>query len=310
MRRVAGCLLALGLLVLSFGPAAATRYVPGPSLAPAVAPRTNFTLYGHSIDGWGFSNATTSKPGPTLTVYLGDSVEMTLIAKENVGTPHNWFLDYNNLSSRDQGEPGSADFNGLGDPRVGFLPFIADRPGLWAYRCGFHPTTMWGMLQVMPTGRPLNATLVGSSNRGWGVSNATISNPGPGIQVGSGAHITLTLLANASDANTRHNWFIDYDGNKQRDTGEPVSPDFNGPGDLKVVRFPFNATRAGSFTYRCEFHPTVMRGTIDIVGQASAPPAGLGVGLIPAIMLIALGGVLVFAVAYQVRAVRAAKRHK
>jgi plastocyanin len=309
MRRVAACLVALGLLVLSSGPAAATRYVPAPSLAPAVAPRTNFTLYGHSIDGWGFSNATTSKPGPTLTVYLGDSVEMTLIAKD-LGTRHNWFIDYDNSTQQGAGEPASPNFNGPGDPKVGLFEFVADRPGNWTYRCDFHPRDMWGILRVMPTGRPLNATLVGSSSRGWGVSNTTISNPGPGIQVGSGAHITLTLLANASDANTRHNWFIDYDGNRQRDTGEPASPDFNGPSDPKVLRFAFNATRAGSFIYRCEFHPTVMLGSIDIVGQASAPPMGLGVGLIPGIMLIALGGVLVFAVAYQVRAVRAAKRPK
>jgi plastocyanin len=309
MRRVAACLLALGVFVLSFGPAAATPAAPRPSFTPAVAPRTNFTLYGHSVDGWGFSNATTSKPGPTLTVYLGDSVEVTLIAKD-LSTRHDWFIDYTNNSQQDSGEPASGDFNGPGDPKVLHFPFLADRPGVWAYRCGFHPRSMWGILQVLPMGRPLNATLIGSSTRGWGASNATISEPGPGIQVGVGAPITLTLLADANDTGVRHNWFIDYNNNTQQDVGEPVSRDFNGPSDPTVVTFPFNATRAGSFTYRCAFHPRMMFGAIFIVGQASAPPTGLGVALIPGIMLIALGGVLVFAVAYQVRAVRAAKRHK
>jgi plastocyanin len=308
MIRAAACLLALGLIALSSGPAMATTSVPTPSFAADVAPRANFTLYGDAIiSGWGFSNATISKPGPTLPVYLGDSVELTLIARDSF--EHNWFIDYNNNTNQEPGELASPNFNGLSDPKVVQFPFVADRPGNWTYRCGFHPTQMWGMLQVMPTGRPLNATLVGSATRGWGLSNATISEPGPGIRAGVGAYITLTLLADAHDS-FQHNWFIDYNNNTQQDVGEPVSRDFNGPSDPTVVTFPFNATRAGSFTYRCAFHPTMRFGAIFIVGQASAPPTGLGVALIPGIMLIALGGVLVFAVAYQVRSVRAAKRHK
>jgi plastocyanin len=308
MRRVAACLLALGVFVLSFGPAAATPAAPRPSFTPAVAPRTNFTLYGHSVDGWGFSNATTSKPGPTLVVHLGDSVEMTLIGKD-LNTHHNWFIDYNNNTNQDPDEPASSNFNGPGDVKVGFYPFMAERPGNWTYRCGFHPRDMWGMLQVMPTGRPLTATLIGSSIRGWGLSNATISKPGPAIRVGVGALLSLTLFAN--DTGVHHNWFIDYNNNSDQDLPEERgSVDFGGPGDPSVVVFPFNATRAGSFTYRCVYHLRDMFGLIVIVGQASAPPAGLGVGLIPGIMLIALGGVLVFALVYQVRSVRAAKRHK
>src|SRR5205823_8068751 len=112
------------------------------------------------------------------------------------------------------------------------------------------------------------------------LSNATISNPGPGIRVGVGAHFTLTLLAN--ETGVPHNWFIDYNNDSNPGSGEPVSGDFNGPSDPKVLVFPFNATRAGSFTYRCAFHPTVMLGLIDIVGQTSAS-TGLGVGLVPGI---------------------------
>jgi plastocyanin len=306
MIRAAACLLALGLIALSIGPAAGTPPVPTPSFAADVAPRANFTLYGDSIGGWGFSNATISKPGPTLSVYIGDSVEMTLIARD-ASVQHNWFIDYNNDTNQNPGESGSPNFNGPSDPKVVQFPFFADRPGNWTYRCGIHPTGMWGMLQVVPTGRPLSATLVGSSTRGWGLSNATISKPGPGIMVGVGARVTLTLLAN--ETGVPHNWFIDYNNDSNQGSDEPASKDFNGPSDPKVVNFPFNATRAGSFTYRCAFHPTVMLGPIEIVGQASAP-TGLGVGLIPGIMLFALGGVLVFALVYQVRSVRAAKRHK
>jgi hypothetical protein len=305
MIRAAAWLLALGLITLSIGPAAETHSVPGSSFAATVSPRANFTLYGHFNDGWGFSNATISKPGPTLPVYLGDSVELTLIARDSI--QHNWFIDYNNNTNQDPGELASPNFNGLGDPKVVHFPFVADRPGNWTYRCGFHPTAMWGMLQLMPTGRPLNATLVGSFTRGWGLSNATISKPGPEIRVGVGARVTLTLLAN--ETGVPHNWFIDYNNDSQQGSGEPVSPDFNGPTDPKIVVFSFNATRAGTFTYRCGFHPPDMFGMITIVGQASAP-TGLGVGLVPGIMLIALGGVLVFALIYQVRSVRAAKRHK
>jgi plastocyanin len=306
MGRVATVLVAVVLLVVSSGPIAGAASPQGPSIeaVATISPRVNATLFGNAVSGWGFTSASLTRPGPTLSLYLGDEVSLDLTGTDTL--QHNWFLDFNNNSLADPGEPVSPNFNGPGDPKNITFSFIADRSGNWTYRCGFHPPSMWGMVQVRPTGRPLSATLVGSATRGWGLSNATISDPGPEIRVGINARVTLTLWANDSQ---QHDWFIDYNNDQLRQgPEEPVAPSFNGLGDPKAVVYAFNATRAGTFTYRCEFHPLTMVGTITILGPASPLPGGLGVGIVPGILLIALAGVLVFAAVYQVRAVRAARR--
>ncbi|MGI0148673.1 MAG: cupredoxin domain-containing protein [Thermoplasmata archaeon] len=155
-------------------------------------------------------------------------------------------------------------------------------------------------------GPQVNFTLAGHATRGWGFSNATISNPGPDITVYLGDVVTLTLIANDS---LPHNWFIDYNNDSQPNPGEPSSPDFNVPGRTVVV-WNFTADRPGQYQYRCRFHPGSMVGTIMILGEERRPGGGPGVGLIPGILLITLGGVLGFAAIYHVRAVRAAKRGK
>jgi plastocyanin len=302
MRRFAGCLLALGLLLLASGPVAARPATSGPSTTAVISPQVNFTLYGDAGLGWGFSSGSLSRPGPRMEVHLGDSVSLTLIGTD--APDHNWFLTFSNSSEPRSDEPKSDPFR---RPTPIPFSFNATRSGNWTYRCEFHPGSMWGVFSVLARGRPLNATLVGSASRGWGQSNATISSPGPEIVVGAGAPVTLTLFAN--DTNERHDWFIDYNGNQLQERDEPGADNFNGPGDPKAETFPFNATRPGAFTYRCEFHPTRMFGTVRVLGEA-APPSGLGLGIVPGVLLVALAGVLVFAVVYEVRARRTAKRPK
>lgn len=323
MTRTAGFLVAFALAALSFAPMPmfATLHATGAQAAegcgcsmnllsirvndqPTIGPEAAFTLAGHSSRGWGLSNATISNPGPNLTVHLGDLVTLTLVANDTA--THNWFLDYNGDGDLDAtSEPFSPDYNTLTGPKTIDWNFTADRPGTWTYRCAYHPTTMIGTLVVLPEGRPLNQTLYGEV-AGWGETNVTIANPGPEMVVGMGALVTLTLGAN----DTSHTWFIDYNNNREADADEPESPDFGGPGDPEVIVWNFTANRPGTFTYRCAYHPTTMTGTIKILGEAPPPDGGLGVGLIPAIMLITLGGVLVFAIVYHVRSVRASKRRK
>jgi plastocyanin len=274
--------------------------------ASTIGPQVNYTLVGHTVSGWGFSNATMTEPGPHITVYLGDVVTLTLIGNDS-NTPHNWFIDYNNDSQPSPGEPSSPNFNGLGAPKIIVWNFTADRPGTWTYRCLFHPSLMTGTLDVLPDGRPLNASLSGNAVRGWGETNATIANPGPEIIVGVGALVTLTLIGN--DSNTPHNWFIDYNNDSQPSPGEPSSPDFNAPSGPKIIVWNFTAAQPGQFTYRCQHHPTTMTGTIIILGEVR-PTGSPGLALIPGILLTALGAVLVVAAIYHVRAVRAAKRAK
>src|SRR5205809_678899 len=181
-------------------------------------------------------------------------------------------------------------------------------------------------------GGPPTIRLYGDAGRGWGLNATVITTPGPNLTVLLGYPVILVL---SGEAGVTHDWFIDYNDNKQPDVGEPKVPDFIGPSPQSSP--PITPDRNGTWTYRCAYHPNTMFGTIHVMPQTNVTlygNAGLGWGfsnttiqkpgpsiaflagtnvtfaLIPGIMLIALSGVLIFAAVYHVRAVRAAKRSK
>jgi plastocyanin len=317
IRARAAMYAAIGALIV-FGIAAAAP-LGSPSIpadggfaASQLPPRTgispvSITLHaGHGI-GWGYSNATTTEPGPKLKVFFGDIVNLTLIGDfRNDSSAHNWFIDYDNNSIPSGVEPSSPDFNIPGRPAVKYS-FDASYPGTWTYRCRYHSSTMTGTIVVTQDPRPVNITLYGGHGIGWGFSNSTTREPGPPLVVLWSTHVTLTLIADFVNDSSPHNWFIDYNNDSQVSPAEPSSPDFNLPAK-RVVVWSFNATETGSWTYRCRVHPTMMTGSILIVG---GPPSQLPRGTIPlitGIMVGALAFVLIFASVYHVRAVRTAKR--
>jgi len=105
----------------------------------------NFTLYGSSIQGWGFSANTITSPGPTIKVEQGDTVNLTLISSD--GITHKFFVSYTN-SSLSPSDPQSSDFSS-----TAYYNFTASNTvGTYTYRCSLHPATMWGYFQVVPTG--------------------------------------------------------------------------------------------------------------------------------------------------------------
>ena len=104
-------------------------------------------------------------------------------------------------------------------------------------------------------------TLFGDTVDGWGLTATTITEPGPQLTVSVGDEVTLTLT---SADGQPHNWFIDYDNDRQVDTGEPSSADF----ETSTITFIFTPDRAGTFTYRCRIHPSTMTGTIVVQPQA------------------------------------------
>ena len=115
---------------------------------PASAANVSFTLYGHAVSGWGSSNASIADPGPSLPVDQGDNVTITVVLNDT--QPHTWFIDYDNDSVADTGEPISPTAN-VGNPVRSFT-FVADRAGTFTYRCSFHPGTMRGTIVVQATG--------------------------------------------------------------------------------------------------------------------------------------------------------------
>ncbi len=296
---VAAALLGVGFLAIVFpAPASAAA-----SLPPVRSGVTDFiTLYGEVLQpsGWGYAANNTTSPGPHLVVGYGDTVQLTLHSAD--GATHDWFIDYNNDTLATPGEPTSPDF-GSGGPVV--WNFTADSVGTFVYRCKYHPTSMFGLITIQA---PTHYTLYGglSPKVGWGFNATNLSAPGPTLVIAAGTNVTLTLY---SVDGVTHTWFIDYNNNSALDGGEAVSPDFGG-GSPNPVNYSFTATRAGTFAYRCGIHPNQMWGMIIIVGTGSAVAAGFPIGLIPGIMLVVIGGVLMLAAVYQVRATRAARLRK
>jgi len=278
--------------------------LPGASPASAASgDPPAFTLYGDAGRGWGLNSTSVSTPGPTLTVYLGHPLTIALVGAEPVGTPviHNWFIDYNGNNQTDAGENKSQDFSGPGPALFTFVPM---REGNATYKCQYHFNTMFGTIRIVAQ---TNVTLYADAGFGWGLTNKTIRNPGPPLVFLTGTNVTFTLIAVATDSSPQHDFFIDYNADQIPSVGEPKTDTFNHTSPLTQK---LHLDRAGNFTYYCEFHSGTMRGNVLILGVPIPTGGGFNVALIPGIMLIALGGVLIFAAVYHVRAVRAAKRPK
>jgi len=229
------------------------------------APTRSFVLYGDALGGWGFTSTTITAPGPTLIVNAGDSVSIELISDDNA--PHNWFIDYNNNSAADSGEPTSATFTSVTVPV--WYNFTADsgHVGTWTYRCGIHPSSMKGLIVILaaPT-----FVLYGSATSGWGLTATDIHNPGPTLTVSQGQIMTFELVSQDGQA---HTFFIDLNNNGAADSNEPQSPVFGGSSHPSVISWSWTVSAAaGTYTYYCGIHLTSMKGTLTI-SSSGAPPS-------------------------------------
>ena len=117
-----------------------------------IAAPTHYTLYGHAIEGWGFSPTNITKPGPTLVVEAGVNVTLTLFAAD--GATHTWFIDFDNSSTVNGAETPSPGFGGSGFQNPINYTFSASGGGTYAYRCGIHLSTMWGMIVIIGKAAP------------------------------------------------------------------------------------------------------------------------------------------------------------
>src|SRR6266508_4302557 len=223
-------------------------------VVPARADVESFTLYGGQSAGWGFTSASLTNPGPTITVTQGDTVE-----------------------------PKSGDFSGT---TPGTFSFIADRVGTFTYRCHYHVATMRGQIVVQT---PPTFELYGDGVRGWGEQNTTsgITMPGPTLTVNQSATVTIDLTA--ADGQL-HSWFIDLNNDKIQQTSEPHSSDFAASTryTFQVTLAP------GNYTYRCQYHPNMMFGTFTVRatggggGPSGIDPTLLIGGIVIVIAIVAV----------------------
>jgi FtsP/CotA-like multicopper oxidase with cupredoxin domain len=120
--------------------------------APAAAGIPTITLFGSRPAGWGLSNTSLTSPGPPLVVDQGDNVTLILNATDQ--RTHTWYIDYNNDSTRNTGEPLSPSFpaGGAGGPAVKWN-FTADKNGTFRYRSTRgQDGMMWGNITIRPAG--------------------------------------------------------------------------------------------------------------------------------------------------------------
>lgn len=84
--------------------------------------------------GWGFTQATISNPGPTVSVTPGEIVDFTL---NSIDLFHEWHLDLDGDNITDVGEPASGQFG----PSGSGMPYSFNAPlssGAWWYSCAVH----------------------------------------------------------------------------------------------------------------------------------------------------------------------------
>ncbi len=141
-------------------------------------------------------------------------------------------------------------------------------------------------------------TLFGSRAGGWGLTNTTVTSPGPALTVHVGDNVTLNLTS--LDAFT-HRWFIDYNGNNVSNGAEPTSPNF---GTALLWNFTVSNV-TGTFRYRSDRTGgpgddlSTMWGNITILAAQTTPPPLLPGGentvLIVAGVIVIIVAVIAFA---------------
>ena len=95
--------------------------------------------------------------------------------------------------------------------------------------------------------------LHGNAVTGWGFTAGGETIPGPPMTVNFNDVVTMHLF---SDDGAPHTFYIDLNNDGLPNGGDIISPTFT-----TSIDFVFTANVAGTFTYRCSFHPMMMHGT-------------------------------------------------
>lgn len=268
----------LAFILAAEGVATAAAYAPAAAPAADAPPAWTYTLYGSATSpiGWGSTTSSIGAPGPTLFVTTGDALHLHLFSQDAIS--HTWFIDVDNSSSVNGNETQSGFFNQTTGP-IWFNSTVTLSPKTYVYRCGIHPTQMWGLIVVRPAP---TFVLWGSYSpvHGWGLTSTSITYPGPTLNVSQGQTVTIDLF---SADGVDHTFYVDF-ARSNSSTGNTVSSTFNG---THSVRFTFVASAAGNFTYACSIHGAgSMKGTLQVAGSSTTPPPPLDYTLYAAVIVV------------------------
>jgi FtsP/CotA-like multicopper oxidase with cupredoxin domain len=102
------------------------------------------------------------------------------------------------------------------------------------------------VFSATPAAADRTITLFGTRTGGWGLTNTSITSPGPHLEIVQGENVTLFLT---SADNFNHDWFIDYNLDASSSGGEP---EFPSTFDEETDNWTFSADRNGTYVYRSE----------------------------------------------------------
>jgi hypothetical protein len=225
-----------------------SRWIPP---HPVRAATDTFTLVGRINtlpNGWGFSKATISSPGPDIVVNPGDTVVMHL-ATADVG--HDWGVDYNNNTNPDPGEPlyPLMPFPAVFTINSTYTFTATTNPGIYLYYCYIHGPPMFGRFIV--TGHDVAVTNIISSRTV--AYNGVSSNP---IQV----NVTTTNLGTFTES-----YFVSVKANQTLVGNQTVTL---GATASKIVNFQWNPTSLSRGTYILTAQATVVPGETNTANNS------------------------------------------
>lgn len=266
LRSAAFTILALGLaLVASSLVMNVHAYQAQPS-APAPAATYTLSLYGSATRGWGLTPTAITNPGPSLTLFVGDTVTLHLFSNDSV--THTWYIDLTKDNANDTGDISAGSFSSNTTAHT-FTFTVPNSPGTYTYYCEIHPSSMRGTVTIVSAA---TYVLYGSLSGGWGSTSSGLTNPGPTLSAHQGDVVTFELI---SQDGAQHSFFIDIDHSGAiADASDPKSPDFGGSSP-PVASWSYTVAAApGNYTYYCGVHGAAMEGTFRVLATQAPPPSG------------------------------------
>ena len=227
---------------------------------------------------------------PTIEIPAGQGVTLDLV--NNGVAVHNMHVDgsdgtYQVTFCEPGGEEACSDPKQMQGGESGTIALQFEQTGTFLFRCDFHPTEMTGTIEVVEGGEALppdeepdatppepGASPGPTEPEGAAAGEIVMGDNffevdgerEPAIEVPLGQEVTFDLVNEGVAIHNMHVAGTDNDygtGLCQAGGEEPCSdPDQMSGGETGTITFQLD--EAGTFDFRCDFHPTDMFGTIEV----------------------------------------------